>query len=59
MLEYYGDVIAIRHHLQGAPHEAAHLGVGAGHQLVATGEHPTQVLTDPTRSGGTRARSTG
>ena len=47
MLEYYGDVIAIRHHLQGAPHEAAHwasvpvINCGDG-----WGEHPTQVLTD-------------
>jgi aspartate carbamoyltransferase catalytic subunit len=47
MLEFYGDVIAMRHHLQGAPHEAAHwasvpvLNCGDG-----WGEHPTQVLTD-------------
>ncbi|MCB8955278.1 MAG: aspartate carbamoyltransferase [Nocardioides sp.] len=47
MLEYYGDVIAMRHHLQGAPHEAAHwasvpvINCGDG-----WGEHPTQVLTD-------------
>ena len=47
MLEYYGDVIAIRHHQQGAPHEAARwssvpvINCGDG-----WGEHPTQVLTD-------------
>jgi aspartate carbamoyltransferase catalytic subunit len=47
MLEYYGDVIAMRHHRQGAPHEAARwasvpvINCGDG-----WGEHPTQVLTD-------------
>src|SRR6516162_5008797 len=47
MLEYYGDVIAIRHFQQGAPAEAAHwssvpvINCGDG-----WGEHPTQVLTD-------------
>src|SRR5580765_1758429 len=47
MLEYYGDVIAMRHFQQGAPHEAAHwasvpiINCGDG-----WGEHPTQVLTD-------------
>jgi aspartate carbamoyltransferase catalytic subunit len=47
MLEYYGDVIAIRHYMQGAPHEAAKwssvpvINCGDG-----WGEHPTQVLTD-------------
>lgn len=47
MLEYYGDVIAMRHHVQGAPHEAAKwasvpvINCGDG-----WGEHPTQVLTD-------------
>jgi aspartate carbamoyltransferase catalytic subunit len=47
MLEYYGDVIAMRHFQQGAPHEAAKwasvpvLNCGDG-----WGEHPTQVLTD-------------
>lgn len=47
MLEYYGDVIAIRHYQQGAPHEAARwatvpiINCGDG-----WGEHPTQVLTD-------------
>ena len=47
MLEYYGDVIAIRHFQQGAPAEAAKwssvpiINCGDG-----WGEHPTQVLTD-------------
>jgi aspartate carbamoyltransferase catalytic subunit len=47
MLEYYGDVIAMRHYQQGAPQEAAHwatvpvINCGDG-----WGEHPTQVLTD-------------
>jgi aspartate carbamoyltransferase catalytic subunit len=47
MLEYYGDVIAMRHYQQGAPHEAARwasvpvINCGDG-----WGEHPTQVLTD-------------
>jgi aspartate carbamoyltransferase catalytic subunit len=47
MLDFYGDVIAMRHHLQGAPHEAARwasvpvINCGDG-----WGEHPTQVLTD-------------
>jgi len=47
MLEYYADVIAMRHHQQGAPHEAARwasvpvINCGDG-----WGEHPTQVLTD-------------
>jgi len=47
MLEYYGDVIAMRHFQQGAPAEAACwstvpiINCGDG-----WGEHPTQVLTD-------------
>src|SRR5512143_157146 len=47
MLEYYGDVIAIRHFQQGAPAEAASfssvpvINCGDG-----WGEHPTQILTD-------------
>jgi aspartate carbamoyltransferase catalytic subunit len=47
MLEYYGDVIAMRHFQQGAPFEAAKwssvpvINCGDG-----WGEHPTQVLTD-------------
>jgi aspartate carbamoyltransferase catalytic subunit len=47
MLEYYGDVTAMRHFQQGAPYEAARwasvpvINCGDG-----WGEHPTQVLTD-------------
>ena len=47
MLEYYGDVIAMRHFQQGAPAEAARwssvpiINCGDG-----WGERPTQVLTD-------------
>jgi len=47
MLEYYGDVIAMRHFQHGAPAEAARwasvpvINCGDG-----WGEHPTQVLTD-------------
>ena len=47
MLEYYADVIAMRHFKQGAPAEAARwasvpvINCGDG-----WGEHPTQVLTD-------------
>jgi aspartate carbamoyltransferase catalytic subunit len=47
MLEYYGDVIAMRHYQQGAPAEAAKwatvpvINCGDG-----WGEHPTQILTD-------------
>jgi len=47
MLEFYGDVIVMRHFQQGAPHEAAKwasipiLNGGDG-----WGEHPTQILTD-------------
>lgn len=47
MLEYYGDVIVMRHFKQGAPHEAAKwasipiINGGDG-----WGEHPTQILTD-------------
>src|SRR5438093_6652146 len=47
MLEYYGDVTAMRHFQQGAPAEAAKwasvpiINCGDG-----WGEHPTQVLTD-------------
>src|SRR5210317_729030 len=47
MLEYYGDVIVMRHFQQGAPHEAALWSsvpvINAGD---GWGEHPTQVLTD-------------
>jgi aspartate carbamoyltransferase catalytic subunit len=47
MLEFYGDVIVMRHFDQGAPHEAAKwasipiINGGDG-----WGEHPTQILTD-------------
>lgn len=47
MLEFYGDVLAMRHFQQGAPAEAAKwssvpvINCGDG-----WGEHPTQVLTD-------------
>jgi len=47
MLEFYGDVMVMRHFQQGAPHEAAKwasipiINGGDG-----WGEHPTQVLTD-------------
>ena len=46
-LEFYGDVIVMRHFQQGAPHEAAKwasipiINGGDG-----WGEHPTQILTD-------------
>jgi aspartate carbamoyltransferase catalytic subunit len=47
MLEYYGDVLVMRHFQQGAPHEAAKWSsvpvINAGD---GWGEHPTQVLTD-------------
>jgi aspartate carbamoyltransferase catalytic subunit len=47
MLEFYGDVIVMRHFQQGAPAEAAKWAsvpvVNAGD---GWGEHPTQVLTD-------------
>jgi aspartate carbamoyltransferase catalytic subunit len=47
MLEFYGDVIVMRHFQHGAPHEAAKwasipiINGGDG-----WGEHPTQILTD-------------
>ena len=47
MLEFYGDVIVMRHFQQGMPHEAAKwssipiINGGDG-----WGEHPTQILTD-------------
>ena len=47
MLEFYGDVLVMRHFQQGAPHEAARWSsipvINAGD---GWGEHPTQVLTD-------------
>ena len=47
MLEYYGDVIVMRHFQQGAPAEAARwAGVPVINAGDGWGEHPTQVLTD-------------
>jgi aspartate carbamoyltransferase catalytic subunit len=47
MLEYYGDVIAMRHFQQGAPAEAAkYASVPIINCGDGWGEHPTQVLTD-------------
>ncbi|MDX1437070.1 MAG: aspartate carbamoyltransferase [Anaerolineales bacterium] len=47
MLEYYGDVIVMRHFQQGAPHEAArHASIPVINAGDGWGEHPTQVLTD-------------
>lgn len=47
MLEYYGDVIAMRHYQQGAPAEAAkHASIPVINCGDGWGEHPTQVLTD-------------
>ena len=47
MLEYYGDVIAMRHFEQGAPAEAARwASVPVVNCGDGWGEHPTQVLTD-------------
>lgn len=47
MLEFYGDVIVMRHFQEGAPREAAKWAsvpiINAGD---GWGEHPTQVLTD-------------
>ncbi len=47
MLEYYADVIAMRHFQEGAPREAAR---GSSVPIIncgdGWGEHPTQVLTD-------------
>ena len=47
MLEYYGDVIAMRHFQLGAPAEAAkYASVPIINCGDGWGEHPTQVLTD-------------
>jgi aspartate carbamoyltransferase catalytic subunit len=47
MLEYYGDVIVMRHFDQGAPHEAAKwASIPVINGGDGWGEHPTQVLTD-------------
>ena len=47
MLEFYGDVIVMRHFEQGAPHEAAKwASIPVINGGDGWGEHPTQVLTD-------------
>ncbi len=47
MLEFYGDVIVMRHFQQGAPHEAAKwASVPVINGGDGWGEHPTQILTD-------------
>jgi aspartate carbamoyltransferase catalytic subunit len=47
MLEFYGDVIVMRHFRQGAPHEAARwASVPVINGGDGWGEHPTQILTD-------------
>lgn len=47
MLEYYGDVIVMRHFQQGAPQEAARwVSIPVINAGDGWGEHPTQVLTD-------------
>jgi aspartate carbamoyltransferase catalytic subunit len=47
MLEFYGDVIVMRHFQQGAPHEAARwASVPIINGGDGWGEHPTQILTD-------------
>ena len=47
MLEFYGDVVVMRHFQQGAPHEAAKwASVPIINGGDGWGEHPTQILTD-------------
>lgn len=47
MLEYYGDVIVMRHFQIGAPHEAAKwASIPVINGGDGWGEHPTQILTD-------------
>src|SRR3990172_8127932 len=47
MLEFYGDVIVMRHFQQGAPHEAARwTSIPVINGGDGWGEHPTQILTD-------------
>ncbi len=47
MLEFYGDLIVMRHFQQGAPHEAAKwASVPIINGGDGWGEHPTQILTD-------------
>jgi len=60
MLEFYGDVIVMRHFQQGAPHEAAKWAFHSHHQRRdGWGEHPTQILTDLYTVLKEKARSTG
>jgi aspartate carbamoyltransferase catalytic subunit len=47
MLEFYGDVIVMRHYQQGAPCEAARwASIPVINGGDGWGEHPTQILTD-------------
>ncbi|HEY79891.1 MAG TPA: aspartate carbamoyltransferase [Anaerolineae bacterium] len=47
MLEFYGDVIVMRHFQIGAPHEAAQwASIPVINGGDGWGEHPTQILTD-------------
>jgi len=47
ILEFYGDVIVMRHFQQGAPHEAAKwASIPVINGGDGWGEHPTQILTD-------------
>lgn len=47
MLEFYGDMIVMRHFQQGAPHEAAKwASIPVINGGDGWGEHPTQILTD-------------
>jgi aspartate carbamoyltransferase catalytic subunit len=47
MLEFYGDVIVMRHFQKGAPHEAARwASIPVINGGDGWGEHPTQILTD-------------
>ena len=47
MLEFYGDVVVVRHFQQGVPHEAAKwASVPIINGGDGWGEHPTQILTD-------------
>ena len=47
MLEFYGDIIVMRHFQKGAPHEAAQwASIPVINGGDGWGEHPTQILTD-------------
>ena len=47
MLEFYGDMIVMRHFQMGAPHEAAKwMSIPVINGGDGWGEHPTQILTD-------------